>query len=161
MVSCPFHTTVQISGAWNGAVLLRCSGALASLASARMFGLDDGEASPEQVHDALGELANILGGCVKTLLPEPCFLSLPSITGGEDHRPHERHVRRRKVRRQEPRAIVQRLGARLAPAAERRPERVDREPVAQREERGPITRIGTTRDNTGPHDHCTAHTPAQ
>lgn len=69
---------VNISGAWNGSVAMRCDAALATKAAAVMFGLGDAEPSAVDVQDALCELTNMVGGNVKALLPEPSHLSLPS-----------------------------------------------------------------------------------
>ena len=39
--------------------------------------------SAADVTDAVGELVNIIGGSVKSLMPQPTVLSLPSVrTGG-------------------------------------------------------------------------------
>ena len=40
------------------------------------------------IADALGELANIIGGNVKSLLPEPCALSLPHVLVGRVDQEH-------------------------------------------------------------------------
>jgi chemotaxis protein CheX len=77
--------TVAISGAWEGRATLTCPLALADRAAARMFGIAPGTAKPDQVSDALGELANIVGGNVKALLPEPCKLSLPRVETGSGY----------------------------------------------------------------------------
>ena len=76
--------SIQISGAWEGAVTLDCGATLARQAAAIMFGVEPGETSYDQVQDALGELTNILGGQIKALLPEPCRLSMPAVTEGTD-----------------------------------------------------------------------------
>jgi chemotaxis protein CheX len=73
---------VQITGAWRGAVTLDCSCELARRAAGIMFGLDPRSVDHEQVQDAIGELTNIIGGNFKSLLPEPCQLSLPAVTEG-------------------------------------------------------------------------------
>ena len=62
-----------------------------------MFGIEPDEPSYDQVQDALGELTNILGGQVKSLLPEPCRLSLPAIAEGTDYAfrgPHDKVLAR-------------------------------------------------------------------
>jgi chemotaxis protein CheX len=75
---------VQIDGAWQGAVVLQCPLTLALTLTAAMFQAD---AAPEidEVHDALGELANMLGGNVKALLPGPSRISLPAVAVGSDY----------------------------------------------------------------------------
>ena len=75
---------VQIDGAWQGAVVLQCPLTLARTLTAAMFQADT---APEldEVHDALGELANMLGGNVKALLPGPSRISLPAVAVGSDY----------------------------------------------------------------------------
>jgi chemotaxis protein CheX len=76
---------IQITGAWQGAIKLECSAGLARRLSAIMFGADPCEITPDQVNDALGELTNMIGGNVKSLLPEPNQLSMPAVTEGTDY----------------------------------------------------------------------------
>lgn len=68
---------VQISGAWEGSVRLECARAHAETVAARMFSETAGEVSGEQTRDALGELANVVSGNIKSLLPAPSALSMP------------------------------------------------------------------------------------
>lgn len=75
---------VQISGAWHGALTLDCPDDLARRIAGIMFSMPAEELDGELVRDAVGELTNILGGNFKTLLPEPCSLSLPAVTAGGD-----------------------------------------------------------------------------
>jgi chemotaxis protein CheX len=81
------HTgQVQLTGGWSGAVLIELSDALAGTAAGQMFGLTPDELSPDDVADAVGELANMLGGNVKAHLGASCDLSLPSVTVGDGYR---------------------------------------------------------------------------
>ncbi len=73
---------VRISGAWEGAVTIECSADFARTAAATMFGVEPPLVSVADSWDAIGELANMTGGNVKALLPEPCRLSLPSVAEG-------------------------------------------------------------------------------
>ncbi len=75
---------VHITGTWDGAVTLDCPEPLARRAAGIMFGLEPEAASEDEVRDALGELANMIGGNVKALLPPPCQLSLPTVMAGLD-----------------------------------------------------------------------------
>jgi chemotaxis protein CheX len=75
---------VNIDGAWHGAVLVRCPFALASLVTAAMF-QSDAEPSFEEVSDALGEVANMVAGNVKALLPQPSAISLPTVALGSQY----------------------------------------------------------------------------
>ena len=71
--------SVSMTGAWRGHVLVRCSETASRAAAAALLGVEVEDVTPEDVTDALGELANIIGGNVKSLLPEPCALSLPHV----------------------------------------------------------------------------------
>ncbi len=77
--------TVQITGDWNGAVMVECSDRLARHATATMFGMEIDEVTEEDVHDTVGEIANMTGGNLKSLLPGSCQLSLPTVTSGVDY----------------------------------------------------------------------------
>lgn len=73
--------TVSISGAWDGRVLLSLSPAAARNAAAALLGYDGAEEVGESdIVDAVGELANIIGGGVKSLMPQPTVLSLPAVS---------------------------------------------------------------------------------
>ena len=74
---------VSISGAWGGSVFLQCSLDQARTAAEAMFGAEPGDLSDDEVSDALGELINMVGGNIKSLLPAPSSLSLPSVAAGE------------------------------------------------------------------------------
>lgn len=74
---------VQINGEWQGAVLVQCSVAAAS-AITRLL-LRTAHVEPAEVRDALGEVANMIGGNLKALLPGPSHLSLPTVVEGYDH----------------------------------------------------------------------------
>jgi chemotaxis protein CheX len=71
--------SVSVTGAWRGHVLVSCSDAASKHVGGALMGIDFDDVSEEDVADALGELANIIGGNVKSLLPEPCALSLPHV----------------------------------------------------------------------------------
>lgn len=78
----PVGASVQVSGAWTGSVLVSCSEAFAGYAAASMFESTVDDLGPEDISDALGEIANMIGGSVKSLMPEPSQLSLPLVTFG-------------------------------------------------------------------------------
>ncbi len=77
--------TVQISGGFAGAVHLMCGRPVVRAAAARMFSVPEGDLDDEDLRDALGELTNMVGGNVKTLLPGSEFLSLPTVIEGLDY----------------------------------------------------------------------------
>ena len=74
-----FTGKVEITGAWTGAVLLHGSRQLAQAAAAVIFSHEAGGGSEQDSLDAMYELTNIIGGNIKSLLPEPCQLSLPIV----------------------------------------------------------------------------------
>ena len=74
--------SVQISGGWNGALVVFCPADLGRRVAAIMFDVEDGELAVELVQDAMGELANIIGGGVKGLIDGECHLSLPTAADG-------------------------------------------------------------------------------
>ena len=77
---------IHVTGSWEGAVTVHCSEVLARIVTAAMFGTEPHETSSEEVADALGELANMVGGNVKALLPEGCRISLPTVADGIRYR---------------------------------------------------------------------------
>jgi chemotaxis protein CheX len=77
---------VQITGAWDGAVAVHCPEPLARRAATAMLGIAAPDVSVADIQDTLGELANMTGGNLKALLPEPCVLGLPVVVEGSDLR---------------------------------------------------------------------------
>jgi chemotaxis protein CheX len=73
---------VSIEGAFDGRVRVEMALPLARQLAAQMFMLGEDEVDDSLVDDALGELANIIGGNIKALLPSPSKLSLPGPSGG-------------------------------------------------------------------------------
>lgn len=76
---------VHVTGAWQGSVLLEYGSESAAAAAEAMFGAEPGGLSPEEVSDALGELTNMVGGNIKSLLPGPSTLSIPSVAEGVEY----------------------------------------------------------------------------
>ena len=71
---------VEVVGPWTGAVVLTCGRATAEELSRCLLA----EHAPpvldaEDVADGLGELANVVGGNVKAVLPGPSVLGLPEV----------------------------------------------------------------------------------
>lgn len=79
---------IHFAGEWKGAVLLQCGlpEALAFTDCLMMgeqhSGVDD------DVRDALGELVNMVGGNLKSVLPPGVALSIPSVVAGTDYALH-------------------------------------------------------------------------
>jgi chemotaxis protein CheX len=73
------HSSVSITGSWTGHVVYASSMTAAQRAAAAFLAMEAAEVSSEDLSDVLGELANIVGGNVKAMLPPGCFLSLPQV----------------------------------------------------------------------------------
>jgi chemotaxis protein CheX len=73
---------VHLSGAYTGMVMLQCSGPAARDAAAALFAMPSSDVTHTEVVDAIGEIANMVGGNVKSMLPGPSVLSLPAVVHG-------------------------------------------------------------------------------
>lgn len=81
-VSVGTTSSVTIGGAWNGAVLVELPEGVDKRLAAAMFMMSPDELGDDELVDAIGELANMVGGGVKGMLPEPSRLSLPTVVSG-------------------------------------------------------------------------------
>ncbi|MDX6202501.1 MAG: chemotaxis protein CheX [Frankiales bacterium] len=70
---------VRVTDAWFGAVVLEVTPGLARTVAATMFSSTPDVVTDAEVVDALGELTNMIGGNIKSLLPAPSQLSLPMV----------------------------------------------------------------------------------
>ncbi len=77
--SIDLRLSVDITGGWEGTVSLAMPGALARSAAAAMLEVPEDQVPPDELHDAALELANMIGGNVKGILPGPSALSLPRL----------------------------------------------------------------------------------
>lgn len=84
--------TISIGGTWTATLEVTVSTTLAQQFAASLLGMEPGEMEVADIEDALGELANVVGGNVKGLLDESIASTLslpvvtttvPSITGGQ------------------------------------------------------------------------------
>lgn len=78
--------SVLVEGAWTGGVVISCGEQVAERLAAAMLGITD-HVDATDVGDAMGELANVLGGNVKSLLPQPSAISLPIVSHGTRNAP--------------------------------------------------------------------------
>ena len=88
-VGTPFDTVgawsaaVTVSGGWQGIVTVELTSYVAGALTTTMLDLPpDADVADGDVADAVGELVNMLGGNVKSLMPGPSVLSLPSVAAG-------------------------------------------------------------------------------
>lgn len=75
---------VHIVGQWTGSVVLAMSQPVARNAAAKMLQMPEAEVVETDMKDVASELTNMIGGNLKSLLPSPSFLSLPTIVSGRD-----------------------------------------------------------------------------
>ncbi|MDM7830574.1 chemotaxis protein CheX [Cellulomonas edaphi] len=71
---------VDLHGEWSGRAVLVTAGPTALELARVLLDLDPrDEVSPDDLVDALGEIANVVGGNLKSLLPTPGTLGLPHV----------------------------------------------------------------------------------
>ena len=74
------HASVGVQGAWVGQIVLEVTVATATRVARAMLATE--EVSDEDVTDAVGELVNMVGGNVKSLMSSPSTLGLPIVLRG-------------------------------------------------------------------------------
>jgi chemotaxis protein CheX len=74
--------SVAITGSWDGHVVVSCTEQAGRSAAAALLMLELEEVSAGDVVDAAGEIVNIVGGNVKSMLPSLCAISLPQVSMG-------------------------------------------------------------------------------
>ncbi len=82
---------VQFTGENAGSLLLQCNREQAQFFAGRMIPDEAGPFENEMVHDVLGEVANIVGGNVKSLLSPGGAMSTPIVVAGSDFTAHVWH----------------------------------------------------------------------
>lgn len=82
-----WSAAVTVSGEWHGMVSVELPTELAEQVSRRMLAVT--ETLDEDIADAVGELVNMIGGNVKSLMPGPSALSLPVVAAGRVARPSD------------------------------------------------------------------------
>lgn len=76
---------VYFAGSWYGAILLECTPLQACRFAQYLISLEAPESVNDDVRDAVGELANMLAGNLKSVLPHGVVLSMPSVVEGSDY----------------------------------------------------------------------------
>jgi len=76
---------VYFAGEWRGAVLLECTRRQARTFAQLLMSIGPPAMIDEDVRDTLGELANMLAGNLKSVLPGGVVLSMPSVIEGSDY----------------------------------------------------------------------------
>jgi len=84
---CSVTGMVGLAGTYTGILSIHCPRSFAMRITSNMLGMDIDEVG-EDVNDALGEIANMLGGYVKQILSKGGLdinLSIPTVISGEDY----------------------------------------------------------------------------
>jgi chemotaxis protein CheX len=84
---CSITGMVGLAGTYTGILSIHCPKQFAMKITSNMLGMDVDEVG-EDVNDALGEIANMLGGYVKQLLSKgglDISLSIPTVISGEEY----------------------------------------------------------------------------
>ncbi len=84
----PTAAWVDVDGARRARILLTCEWVTAARMTRGLLGLGPTEpVDAADVVDAFGEVANVLGGNLRSLLPDPGALSLPQVARRGPERP--------------------------------------------------------------------------
>ena len=86
---------VQITGAWRGTVSVSGPPAVMQSLASAVLGLPPERVKESDRADAVGELAAMLAGNLKAILPPPCYLSRPAVAATDGAEPEG--VARRRV----------------------------------------------------------------
>lgn len=81
-------SAVLFVGEWRGGTLVECEGWQACQFAVHFMGVDLPAAIDDDVRDVMGELANMVAGNLKSLLPHGVDLSIPSVVEGTDYAMH-------------------------------------------------------------------------
>ena len=74
------RASISVSGAWDGELRLFCDADAAHQMAVTMLGAGPDEELPDlDVHDAVGEILNVVGGSVKGALAGESRLGLPQV----------------------------------------------------------------------------------
>lgn len=73
---------VHLAGAFSGSVTVQCLDSAARAAAAVLFAIPADAVTDGELVDAIGEIANMVGGNVKSMLPGHSSLSLPAVAQG-------------------------------------------------------------------------------
>jgi CheY-specific phosphatase CheX len=74
--------TIHFAGNWSGVLVLEVNRSHACLFAARFLSIEEPEAVDDDVRDVLGELANMIGGNLKSTLAPGAVLSIPEVIDG-------------------------------------------------------------------------------
>ncbi len=76
--------TIHIGGPKSMSVVLGLTSEVARVTAANMLQMNLADVTSDDIRDVAAELTNMIGGNLKSLLPGPLFLSLPTVVAGRD-----------------------------------------------------------------------------
>lgn len=76
--------TIQITGPKSVGVALGLTAEVARATAANMLQMNADEVTSDDIRDVAAELTNMIGGNLKSLLPGPLYLSLPTVVAGRE-----------------------------------------------------------------------------
>lgn len=76
---------VFFAGSWRGGVIIECPMAMAFEFTSRLMRIPAPSGFNDDVCDALGELVNMIGGNLKSVLPPGSSLSIPTVVEGSHY----------------------------------------------------------------------------
>lgn len=85
---CGVTGMVGLTGTYSGLISIHCSYDFSKEITLHMLGMTDEEITEDDIHDALGEIANMLAGSIKMILTKGGMdvkLSVPTIISGTDY----------------------------------------------------------------------------
>jgi len=74
-----YRAHVDLSGSWEGSVILECGEAPANHLAARFLSLQSAGLQNDMVRDVLGEIVNMIGGNMKSALTSGVVISTPEV----------------------------------------------------------------------------------
>ncbi|MCC7475099.1 MAG: chemotaxis protein CheX [Pirellulales bacterium] len=77
-------STIQIAGAQPVTVVFGVSANVARGGAAAMLQIGSDDVTKDDERDVVAELSNMIGGNLKSLLPGPLYLSLPTVVAGKE-----------------------------------------------------------------------------
>lgn len=83
-----YQAAIRINGDWKAELRVIASRPLAESIAQSMFATEVSDLSEDEIFDALGEIANVIGGNVKGIVDQECNLSLPCVGKLQEAAPH-------------------------------------------------------------------------
>lgn len=76
---------IFFAGSWMGAALVECTEHQARIWTGRLLSIPEPSDISDDVRDAMGEIVNMIGGNLKSVLPGGVGLSMPSVVEGKQY----------------------------------------------------------------------------